>query len=164
MRYHPIVRNGETVGYLWASVDDNAASCLRRLAKEEESLHAYRFWDERLKACKAQGLTPLQALRRWAGESSGGEHGRLDAPEREASTADDAASYMHRAAAGDDGFNSSVPWRRALRAALEYGMTPLQALHHAVGTPEDVRAGGIPADTPVSEAPSLAALRSIAQA
>ncbi|OLT23508.1 hypothetical protein BJF79_45955 [Actinomadura sp. CNU-125] len=233
MRYYPIVRNGETVGYLWASKEDDAASCLRRLAKKEESLRAYHVWNERLKASKAEGLTPLQALRRWAGTDDGGEGGRLDVPEREASTlaelreianpghvdpieeerranplgswrqgtspivtfrprdfpkttegpvryvsvmkdgdilgylwastADDAASYMYRVAAGDDGFNSAVPWRRALRAALEYGMTPMQALHHAIGTPQDDRAGGIPTDTLINEAPNLAALRSIAQ-
>ncbi|MBE1533360.1 hypothetical protein [Actinomadura algeriensis] len=210
VRYYPIVRSGETVGFLWASVDDSAASCLRRLAKKEESLHAYRVWNERLKASKAQGLTPLQALRRWVGESDGAEHGCLDVPEREASTlselreianpghvdplrekrranppgswrqgtppvvsfrprdypktteapvryvsvmkdgvilgylwastADDAASYIYRQSAGDDGVDSGVPWRKALRA------------------------GGIPTDTPVNEAPSLGALRSIAQA
>ncbi|MBE1533363.1 hypothetical protein [Actinomadura algeriensis] len=234
VRYYPIVQGGETVGYLWASVDDDAASCLRRLAKKEESLRAYRVWNERLKESKSLGLTPLQALRRWAGAGESDEHGVLVAPERQASTlselqeianpghvdrveekrranplgswrrevppvvsyrprdypktteapvryvpvtrgttvlgylwasaADDAASYLYRQAAGDDGVNSGVPWRKALRAALDYGMTPLQALHHAIGTPEDDRAGGIPADTPVNEAPSLAALRSIAQA
>ncbi|MFB4301421.1 hypothetical protein [Actinomadura sp. NTSP31] len=80
-----------------------------------------------------------------------------------ASVANDAAAYVFRRAIGDDGFNSAMPWIKALRAAFEYGMTPLEALHHAIGTPEDERSGGIPAGTVPSTAESLSALLEIAQ-
>ncbi len=236
VRYYPITLRGETVGYLWASVTDDAASCLRRLAKKDESLRAYRVWDGRLRAAKARGLRPLEALRQWAGAPEEDGPGRLDdgAGEREAaglaelreianpghagplderrrrsrssavrrgerppvpagpgpgdypmtaegavryvpvskggvvlgylwaSAAGDAASYVIRRAAGDAGFDSAVPWRRALRAARESGLTPLEALERAIGTPEDERGGGVPAGTPVSEAPGLAVLRDLA--
>ncbi|WP_433327207.1 hypothetical protein [Spirillospora sp. CA-294931] len=79
-----------------------------------------------------------------------------------AAVADDAAFYVERDDAGDEGWNAGGPWVLRLREAQAMGLTPLEALRHWVGAPEDAAAGGVPADAQELEAPSLRALKVIA--
>jgi hypothetical protein len=68
VRYLPVLLDGETIGYLWASVADDAASFLRVMVPPlTRSLDAAVAWSERLRESEAEGLTPSQALQRWIG-------------------------------------------------------------------------------------------------
>ncbi|MEU6033914.1 hypothetical protein ABZ801_00735 [Actinomadura sp. NPDC047616] len=76
-----------------------------------------------------------------------------------ASVTDDAAYYVERASAGDDGINAGGVWVPRLREAANEGLTPLQALRKWKGAPEDPRGGTIKADAREQQAPSLEALK-----
>jgi hypothetical protein len=67
IRYVPVTRRGEIIGYLWASVADDAASFRATPGDNLDRLGAYAAWDERLAQSRSEGLTPLAALRRWVG-------------------------------------------------------------------------------------------------
>ncbi|MFC0531053.1 hypothetical protein [Phytohabitans kaempferiae] len=87
IQYVPVLRDGETVGYLWAAVADDAASFLRVLEEPlDRSLDAAIAWSRRLREAEAEGLTPQQALRRWIGAPPDPEAGAIpaDAVPREA--------------------------------------------------------------------------------
>jgi hypothetical protein len=66
-----------------------------------------------------------------------------------------------REAQGEDAFNASVAWVERLRWAKAQGMSPLQALRHWTGAPEDRRAGAVERGTE-REAGSLAELEEVA--
>ncbi|MFD0747611.1 hypothetical protein ACFQ1L_41800 [Phytohabitans flavus] len=80
IRYLPVLVDGDTVGYLWASVADDAASFLRVMAHPlGRSLDAAVAWSERLRQAEAEGLTPLQALSRWVGAPADPQAGAIPA-------------------------------------------------------------------------------------
>lgn len=80
LRYLPVSLEGEIVGYLWASVADDAASFLRVLAPPlTRSLDAAVAWSERLRQAEADGLTPLQALTHWVGTPPDPQAGAIPA-------------------------------------------------------------------------------------
>jgi hypothetical protein len=80
VRYLPVLVDGEIVGYLWASVADDAASFLRVLVPPlGRSLDAAVAWSERLRESEAEGLTPLRALERWTGAPPDPEAGAIPA-------------------------------------------------------------------------------------
>lgn len=62
VRYFTIQRDKQTLGYLWASVADDAAGYEPRTAAGEAAFEAGSGWLLRLRAAHGQGLTPLSAL------------------------------------------------------------------------------------------------------
>ncbi len=84
VRYLPVTRGGRVLGYLWASETDEAACYLQKMNTGMEGYKAGELWEERLIEAKEEGLTPLQALRRWVGETEDSEAGGIavDAEER----------------------------------------------------------------------------------
>ncbi|MFG1618172.1 hypothetical protein ACGFI3_35925 [Nonomuraea wenchangensis] len=80
-----------------------------------------------------------------------------------AATTDDAAQYVPREQAGDPALDAAVAWTRRLRWAKANGVSPLAALRHWSGEPEDGRAGKVPVGRPF-ELPTLAALEELAAA
>lgn len=95
--------------------------------------------------------------------------GRPGAPRPEvlgylwASDAEDAADWVSRPAAGDDGENAGVAWYRRLRAARARGRTPSQALADLAGDPGGPRIGRVLTAQP-GQSPDLAELRALAAA
>jgi ADP-ribosylglycohydrolase len=67
VRYVPVVKAGNLLGYLWAAVTDDAAGFVVREAQGSDAFNASAAWIERLRWAKSRGMTPLQALRHWAG-------------------------------------------------------------------------------------------------
>jgi hypothetical protein len=80
-----------------------------------------------------------------------------------ASETEDAADYQRRVPAGADGFRAGGLWISRLDRCKQEGLPPLEALRRWVGAPEDAQAGGIAADAQEQEAPSLDALKAIAE-
>ena len=78
-----------------------------------------------------------------------------------AAVTNDAAGYVPRAAAGDDGFNTGVVWVGRFRWAKANGLAPLEALARWAGEPEDELAGHVAAAAR-AEAASLSDLRAVA--
>lgn len=80
-----------------------------------------------------------------------------------AAVANDAAGYVPREAAGDDGFNTGVRWVERLLWAKANGLAPLDVLAQWAGQPEDDRAGYVPPDVAAaaSTAASLSDLRAL---
>lgn len=89
-------------------------------------------------------------------------HGRTVLGYLWASETEDAAFFVKRTDAGVDGTYAEGKWITRLREAEKSGLSPLQALRHWVGRPEDFVAGGIPADAVEQVAPNLRALEKIA--
>jgi hypothetical protein len=80
IRYLPVLMEGEIVGYLWASVADDAASFLRVMTPPlHRSLDAAVAWSERLREAEVAGLSPTQALGRWVGAPPDPEAGAIPA-------------------------------------------------------------------------------------
>jgi hypothetical protein len=75
-----------------------------------------------------------------------------------AAVTDDAAGYIAREAAGDVAFNIGVEWVDRFRQAKASGLTPVQALTHWAGEPEDDMHGYVPQNAE-DTAPSLTVLR-----
>ncbi|TDQ52271.1 hypothetical protein [Actinorugispora endophytica] len=69
MRYLPVTKDGVVVGYLWASTEEEAAGLLKAstVRTHTEGMRVFVFWAERLDSALADGLTALQALKRWGG-------------------------------------------------------------------------------------------------
>ncbi|GAA2111824.1 hypothetical protein [Actinomadura alba] len=90
VRYLPVTKGGEVLGYLWASGTEDAADYQRRLSAGAEGFRAGRLWISRLDQCKKEGLPPLDALRRWIGVPEDPEWGGVaaDAQEQEAPSLD----------------------------------------------------------------------------
>jgi hypothetical protein len=86
VRYLPVTKGGEILGYLWASDTEDAADYLRRLPAGAEGFRAGGLWLARLEQCKEEGLPALEALRRWIGVPEDPESGGIaaDAQEQEA--------------------------------------------------------------------------------
>ncbi|MFC0597323.1 hypothetical protein [Streptomyces palmae] len=62
VRYHTVQRDGQTLGYVWASVADEAAGYEPRTAAGEDAFKAGAGWLLRLRAAHGQGMTALAAL------------------------------------------------------------------------------------------------------
>jgi hypothetical protein len=62
VRYFPVQRAERTMGYVWASVGDEAAGYEPRTAAGEGAFEVGAEWLLRLRAARGQGLTPLAAL------------------------------------------------------------------------------------------------------
>jgi hypothetical protein len=79
IRYLPVSKNGDVIGYLWASETDDNASFMRRMSRSREAGNAYLRWYARLDQAESEGLTPLEALHRWVGEPEDPEAGGIPA-------------------------------------------------------------------------------------
>ncbi|MFD7013672.1 hypothetical protein [Streptomyces sp. NPDC059928] len=62
VRYHAVERAGHLVGYLWASVADDAAGFAPRVAVGDIAFQAGAEWLLALREAHSQGLAPLVAL------------------------------------------------------------------------------------------------------
>ncbi|MFK0141207.1 hypothetical protein [Streptomyces murinus] len=62
VRYLTIRREGRTLGFVWASVGDDAAGYAPRTAAGDEAFHAGAGWLLRLREAYGRGLSPLAAL------------------------------------------------------------------------------------------------------
>ncbi|EFL25013.1 conserved hypothetical protein [Streptomyces himastatinicus ATCC 53653] len=62
VRYFTIQREGRTIGYVWASIGDNAACYEPRTAAGDEAFEAGREWLLRLRTAHEQGLDAVAAL------------------------------------------------------------------------------------------------------
>ncbi|MGC0332333.1 hypothetical protein RKD23_005323 [Streptomyces sp. SAI-170] len=69
VRYFTVRRNGRTLGYVWASLGDDAAGYEPRTAAGEEAFRLGAAWLLRLRTAHRQGLTPLAALA-WSAQSA----------------------------------------------------------------------------------------------
>ncbi|WP_433246631.1 hypothetical protein ACQPYK_45570 [Streptosporangium sp. CA-135522] len=78
VRFVPVTMNGAVVGYLWAAVTDDAARYVAREDSGDAGFNAGVAWVQRLRWAKANGVTPLQALRHWAGHEEDPRAGRVD--------------------------------------------------------------------------------------
>ncbi|NJC72173.1 hypothetical protein HC031_20985 [Planosporangium thailandense] len=78
-----------------------------------------------------------------------------------AAVTDDAISFVVRDKGGDAAYNAAVRWTHRLRWAKANGITPLQALRHWAGQPEEPLTGYVP-EGAEQEAPSLGALEALA--
>ncbi|MFB4271504.1 hypothetical protein [Nonomuraea sp. GTA35] len=79
VRYVPVVLRETVVGYLWAAVTDDAAGYLRREDGGDDAVNSSIGWIQRLRWAKANGLTPLEALRHWAGQQEDDRAGKVPA-------------------------------------------------------------------------------------
>src|SRR2546429_1808192 len=70
--------------------------------------------------------------------------------------------FTRRLKAKHDTLRAAVQWYHRIEQGGNYGFTPLQAIRHWVGRPEDPIAGGIPADAEEQWAPDVATLERIA--
>ncbi|MEV5983998.1 hypothetical protein AB0L85_03170 [Streptomyces sp. NPDC052051] len=62
VRYFTVQREGRTLGFVWASVDDAAAGYAPRTAVGDEAFEVGAGWLLRLRQAYTQGLSPLAAL------------------------------------------------------------------------------------------------------
>lgn len=89
VRYVAVSLRGNLVGYLWAATTDDAAGFVARKAVGADALNASVRWSERLRWAKANDLTPLQALRHWAGAEEDPKAGAVTGAEEGASSLQD---------------------------------------------------------------------------
>lgn len=86
VRYFPVALRGRTVGYLWASVPDDAASFLARPDAGAAGESARVMWERRLREAAKEALTPLQALRKWWGAAEDPNGGAIPGKAKETET------------------------------------------------------------------------------
>ncbi|MEU7140944.1 hypothetical protein ABZ942_15945 [Nocardia sp. NPDC046473] len=67
LNYLPVHRQGQLIGYLWASTDHYAAGFERQLATAGDDLDCLLAWERRLDDAAARGLAPIAALEEWIG-------------------------------------------------------------------------------------------------
>jgi hypothetical protein len=90
VRYLPVTRRSEVLGYLWASINDaadyEAVGYQPRVTAGPDGHEAYRLWGPRLNYAISEGMTSLRALRRWIGVDEDPQAGGIapDAEERQA--------------------------------------------------------------------------------
>lgn len=84
--YVAVVLRGNVVGYLWAATTDDAAGFVARKEVGADALNASIRWAERLRWAKANGLTPLQAIRHWVGAEEDPKAGAVAGAEESASS------------------------------------------------------------------------------
>jgi len=90
IRYFPITRRGEVLGYLWATESGDAANYIHRVGAGAASIEASQTWMSRLDDAEAVGTPLLEALHSWIGEPEDPVAGAiaLDAVERAAPSVD----------------------------------------------------------------------------
>lgn len=77
IRYIPVTLLGKVIGFLWASAKDDKAHYERRLGADGDSFDAAVTWSGRMNEAEEAGLTPLGAMRRWAGAPPDARAGRI---------------------------------------------------------------------------------------
>ncbi|MEV0590888.1 hypothetical protein [Nonomuraea cavernae] len=77
VRFIPVLFGDTVVGYLWAAVTDDAARYVARAGAGDAGPNAGVAWVRRLRWAKANGLTPLRALRHWVGRAEDVRAGHL---------------------------------------------------------------------------------------
>jgi hypothetical protein len=79
----PVTKQDELIGYVWAAERDDAADFLLRPGHPRKGLwlNTSVAWVDRLRAARAQGLRPTEALARWA-SAPDAEAGTLGATSR----------------------------------------------------------------------------------
>ncbi|MFJ2203301.1 hypothetical protein [Streptomyces violaceusniger] len=75
--YLPVVLHGETIGCLSLTEGDSEAYFLRRMASDQDTLLAAAHWAMRMEEARDDGLTPIQAMRRWIGAPEDPEAGGI---------------------------------------------------------------------------------------
>lgn len=78
VRFVPVLKGVAVMGYLWAAVTDDAAGYVPREDADVAGFNVSVEWVQRLRAAKADGLAPLQALRRWVGEPEDPQAGHIE--------------------------------------------------------------------------------------
>jgi hypothetical protein len=78
IRFVPVLKDATVMGYLWAAVTDDAADYVPREDADEVGFNVSVEWVQRLRDAKAEGLTPLQLLGRWAGEPEDPQTGYVE--------------------------------------------------------------------------------------
>lgn len=105
--YLPVTLGDQLVGYLWGSKEGKAASFFPHLAVDINRVKSSIFWHERLDETYQLGLTPLEAIRYWAGKPEDPRYGgiRGDAEEKDARTIQELALLLNPGTPLGDG-----PW------------------------------------------------------
>lgn len=90
VRYVPAMSGQRLLGYLWASVTDDATAFVPAKSAGMAGDNAGVAWIRRLRWAKANGISPLEALRRWAGQPEDPKCGQVppDSEQEAASLAD----------------------------------------------------------------------------
>lgn len=86
VRHYPVIRAGQRIGHLWASVDDEAAGFVPIGLPDTDP--AIPAWRHRLTEAHTFGLTPVQALDAMRDAPDDGTTGRLSDPLGQAPLAD----------------------------------------------------------------------------
>lgn len=81
VRFLQVQLDGVLIGYLWAAVTNDAAGFVVREAAGRVALVAELEWTRRLRWAKANGLTPLQAVRHWVGAEKDPKAGAVSGSE-----------------------------------------------------------------------------------
>ncbi|MFI6576142.1 hypothetical protein ACIBFB_10080 [Nocardiopsis sp. NPDC050513] len=91
IRYQPVASGGRVIAYLWASTEEEAASCVMVLAAAEpvDRLRAAAVWSDRLHRAHDQGLTALQALEHCRDAQEDPVAGTVSGPAQDAASLDD---------------------------------------------------------------------------
>ncbi|WP_159037344.1 hypothetical protein [Streptomyces specialis] len=77
VRYVQVANDDGVLGYLWISDPDDAAGYRPREGGGEQAYRAGVSWARHLRACKARGLTPSQALIELTVHAGGGRIGHV---------------------------------------------------------------------------------------
>ena len=83
VRYPPVRLSDQLIGYLWASVTNDAAYFVRRVKAQPESNFAEGWWLREFVNLHKQGLSPLEAIRARVGTQEDPKGGRIDAGDEE---------------------------------------------------------------------------------
>lgn len=78
VRFVPVLKNAAVMGYLWAAVTDDAADYVPREDADVDGFNVSVEWVQRLRTAKADGLAPLELLRRWVGEPEDPQAGYIE--------------------------------------------------------------------------------------
>jgi hypothetical protein len=76
VRWVEVASGGRTLGYLWAADQEGAAGWVSRSAAGDDGDNAGVDWYGLLRAAKADGLSPFQALASMLSDPGGGVMGR----------------------------------------------------------------------------------------
>ncbi|MDT0329184.1 hypothetical protein [Nocardiopsis lambiniae] len=83
VRYLPVHLGDELIGYLWASVTDDAAAFQFLLPGDSVGFRANAWWIDEMMQLQESGVPPLQALRSRVGAPEDPKGGRIDADAEE---------------------------------------------------------------------------------
>ncbi|MDE3723292.1 hypothetical protein PWG71_18010 [Nocardiopsis sp. N85] len=83
VRYLPVRLGDELIGYLWASVTDDAAAFQFLLPGDPVGFRANAWWIDEMMQLQESGVPPLQALRSRVGAPEDPKGGRIDSDAEE---------------------------------------------------------------------------------